>query len=107
MEHEIIMDALKVVIAIVIVIITKHFIPWLKSKNYYENIVNISALVRNYVQLAEAVITGNKKGLERHDMVSDLLVKKAEEFNLNFTKEDIDALIESAYNDCIKYNDYE
>ena len=103
---ELTVTIIKLVISFVIAFAFTFIVPyvtkWLKSKEYYEQIVAILVWARQFVKYAENSIMGEKKGQERFEKVSELLSDKSKEIGLNLSEEDVASIIESAYTDVIK-----
>ena len=72
------------ILSIIMIIISKHLIPWLKEKK-------LSEAAKIAVEAAEQVITGTSMGKEKYDQASKWL---GEKFKLS--DEEVKQLIESA-----------
>lgn len=83
--------ALEAIIGIVIVIITRYFIPFIKGLIAKIDSEQIQALIDSAVHAAEQVIRGSKMGAERKEWVVNLLDGAGV-----IVDEMVDAMIEAA-----------
>lgn len=95
-ETRILLDVIELSIIIVGTLITKHLIPWLKSKTQNTKFQGICDWVSQYVAAAEYILAGEKTGSEKLEMVSILAERKAQQMNIDISSEDIRAIIERA-----------
>ena len=75
---------LKSIVIIILALITKYVIPYLKSKNLYDEAMIL-------VKSAEQIIKGTKRGKEKYEYVLQRLKEK-----YNITEETAKNIIESA-----------
>lgn len=87
---------IRVIVAVIMVIMTKHVIPILKEK--YELHVNerIKAVVKDAVEAAEQTIKGSGKGSIKKEEVINYVVKFLNDRNIKVDSQFLNTIIESA-----------
>lgn len=94
MEHKILVDIIDILIIVVMLLISKYVVPWIKS---VEKIDIISEWALKFVKTAQNIITGEKKGSEKREYVTALLSEKSKELGLNLSEDEIRVFLEDAY----------
>ena len=102
MNDEMITVIIKAVIAVVSVLITSVVIPYIKGKIGENKYNEIKYYVEYAVRCAEQLYTP-EQWKEKKEYVKAYIVRKASEFGLNMTEEDLDILIEGVVNE-VKHN---
>ena len=87
---------LQAVIIIVITLLTKYIIPWLKGKAIESDYAWITDIVTDCVLAAEQTIRDSGKGATKKDMVTNLVKDALERQHVEISEAQLDALIESA-----------
>ena len=97
---------IELVIALLGTIITVIVIPWIKTNEQW-NTLNEYAIV--FVKAAEMLFNGTNLGKDKKKWVIEKLTAIAEEHNLKFSADAIEAAIENAVknmNDILEITDY-
>lgn len=87
---------IEIVITLLGTIITLMFVPWLKTKldsNQWNNLNEYAAV---FVRCAEMIFKGTNLGKDKKKWVVEKLTAIAEEHNLKFSADAIEAAIENA-----------
>lgn len=90
---------IEIVITLLGAIITFMIIPWIKSKldsNQWNNLNEYAAV---FVKCAEMIFKGTNLGKDKKKWVIEKLTAIAEEHNLKFSAEAIEAALENAVSD--------
>ena len=96
MEQKLLMDLLEIVVIVVFSAIGRYVIPYLKTKLSQQKMDSLILWAEKFVSMAENMITDEKSGNQKLDMVTKLVSDKANELNVPLTDEQIRALIEDA-----------
>lgn len=87
---------IEAVIAVIGVVITVAVIPWIKSKLNATQWNNLNEYAMVFVQTAEMLFKGTSLGRDKKKWVIEKLTAIAEEHNLKFSTDAIEAAIENA-----------
>lgn len=91
MTNEILNDAIYIIMALAVVIVTRYLVPYLNSKLAAAKQDTLAKLIENLVQAAEQLFTGEKMGEQKKSYVVNALAKDGVEIT-----ESVNAMIESA-----------
>ena len=84
-------EILSIVFALVIVVISRYFIPYLKTRLEKEGQEQLVEIIENLVQAAEQIFSGEKMGKQKKEYVVKALAADGIEVT-----ESVNAMIESA-----------
>ena len=98
MNNEIITVLIKAVIMVASVLITSVIIPYIKGKIGEEKYAEIKNYIEYAVRCAEQLYTP-EQWQEKKAYVKAYILRKADEFNLSMSEEDLDILIEGVVNE--------
>ncbi len=87
---------IELVIMIVATILTSFFVPWLKSKLDVNQWQTLNEYAMVFVKAAEMLFTQTNAGKAKKEWVIEKLTAIAEEHNLKFSVDAIEAAIENA-----------
>lgn len=101
-DTRILSDIVYVIVAVAITLITRYFIPWIKSKIDTEKVKKIgdninlaNEIAHTLVEAAEQTIKGQGKGKLKKAEVMTALNKVNKELGLNVSEKVLDAIVES------------
>lgn len=94
--NDILFELLKTTIIVVIIIITRYLVPYLKMKIEASKYAELANWVEKAVKAAEQTITESGKGPEKKQKVIDFILDYATENNVDISYEQLEALIEAA-----------
>lgn len=97
MDNNTINMLIKAVITCITVILTTFVIPWIKSKIDADKMVKIEEYCELAVRCAEQIYTPDE-WLKKKEYVMDYISRKAHEFGVELTIEDINNMIEGIVN---------
>ena len=101
MNNEMITVIVKAVVAVLSVLITSVVIPYIKGKIGENKYNEIKYYVEYAVRCAEQIYTP-EQWQEKKAYVKEYIIRKAKEFGIDMTEEDINVLIEGIVNE-VKY----
>lgn len=93
--NEILFEALKLLIMVVVLIVTRYFVPWIKTQIDTQKMQMISEWAKNAVLSTQQVLWA-KPGVDRKAEVTKFLKKMLIAKNISISDEQLDILIESA-----------
>ncbi len=93
---ELLFDVLKAVILLVIGVIVRYLVPWIKAKLDGTQLEEIMTWAYKFVQAAEQTIRG---GADKKDYVTKKLKELLIAKNISLSSDQIDALIEGIVNE--------
>lgn len=94
--NEILYEILKSVLVLVLILITRYAVPYLKQKvenSKYEWVVKWAEIA---VKSTEQTIFGDKKGPERKAIVTEFIKKMLVQKNISLSDEQLNNIIEAA-----------
>lgn len=98
---------IEIIITLLGTIITLMVIPWLKTKIDSNQWNNLNEYASVFVRCAEMVFKGTNLGKDKKKWVIEKLTAIAEEHNLKFSADAIEAALESAVRDMNEKNNKE
>lgn len=98
MNNEMVSVIVKAVVAVLSVLITSVIIPYIKGKIGENKYNEIKKYVEYAVRCAEQIYTP-EQWQEKKAYVKAYIIRKAAEFGIDMTEEDIDILIEGIVNE--------
>lgn len=93
--NEILFEALKLVVMVAALIVTRYLIPWIKTRIDTQKMQMISEWAKNAVLSAQQVLWA-KPGVDRKAEVTKFLKKLLIAKNISISDEQLDILIEAA-----------
>lgn len=93
---EIVVRIIELIITIIIALIGRYAIPYLKGKMGEQNYKLILQWAVTFVVAAEKMIIGEKTGEEKRELVTKWIKEKANELGIKLTEEQIRTILESA-----------
>lgn len=94
--NDILFEILKTVVIIAVILVTRYFIPALKSYVSRTNYAWIVAIVKDAVECAEQTIKEEKSGPKKKALVMETVGRIFSDANINITQDQLNALVESA-----------
>ena len=94
--NDILFEVLKSTIIIVIILITRYLVPYLKMEVQTSKYAELVDWVEKAVKDAEQTITESGKGDLKKQKVADFIIKYAIDKGVNITYEQVSVLIEAA-----------
>lgn len=94
--NDILFELLKTTIIVVIIVITRYLVPYLKMKVEASKYADIVNWVEKAVKDAEQTIKETGKGIEKKEKVANFILDHALENNIDITYEQVSVLIEAA-----------
>lgn len=95
--NEILFEALKAVIIITIMVVTRYLIPWIKKNTELAKNQIVQDTITAAVQYAEQCFKKEPgSGAEKKAIVTEYLKKQLQAKNISISDEQLNALIESA-----------
>ncbi len=94
--NDILFEVLKAVTVLVIVLLTRYAVPWIKQQvenTKYAWIIQCTELA---VRSAEQTILGSKTGPEKKAIVTKFLKEQLQQKNISISDEQLNTLIEAA-----------
>lgn len=94
--NDVLFEILKAVTVLVIVLLTRYAVPWIKlqvENTKYAWIIQCTELA---VRSAEQTILGNKTGSEKKEIVTKFLKEQLLQKNISLSDEQLNTLIEAA-----------
>ena len=94
--NDILFEVLKAVTVLVIVLLTRYAVPWIKQQvenTKYAWIIQCTELA---VRSAEQTILGSKTGPEKKAIVTEFLKEQLQQKNISISDEQLNTLIEAA-----------
>lgn len=94
--NDVLFEILKAVTVLVIVLLTRYAVPWIKlqvENTKYAWIIQCTELA---VRSAEQTILGNKTGSEKKAIVTKFLKEQLQQKNISISDEQLNTLIEAA-----------
>ena len=98
MNNEMITVIIKAIVAVLSVLITSVVIPYIKGKIGENKYNEIKYYVEYAVRCAEQIYTP-EQWQEKKAYVKEYIIRKANEFGIDMTEEDINVLIEGIVNE--------
>ena len=95
-DNKLLFDLVDVILLVITSAIGRYLVPLVKTKLGQEKLQLLSQYAVKFVKLAEVMIDGEKKGDEKREYVSELIVEEANKLHLNLTDDQIRMLIEDA-----------
>lgn len=95
-DNKLLVDLVDVILLVITSAIGRYLVPLVKTKLGQEKLQLLSQYTVKFVKLAEVMIDGEKKGNEKREYVSELIVEEANKLHLNLTDDQIRMLIEDA-----------
>jgi LL-H family phage holin len=102
MMEKIIFDILEIAVIVIASLIGRYVIPYFKNKVDMQKVQQIVEWAKRFVIMAENVIKGQGKGVDKRELVAKLIAEKANELGLNLSEQEIRTLIEDAWTEMIK-----
>lgn len=103
MSTEVISSIVYVVVTVMIAIVTRYLVPWLKTKidtekakKIAQDLSTVDDIAHSLVDAAEQTIKGAKKGAVKKAEVMTVFEKLNKTLNLNVPNSVLDAAVESA-----------
>ena len=99
------MDVTQIVIGVItllMLVVTRYLIPWLKTKTGNENWDRVCKWAQTFVEGAEVIITGTKMGAEKRNQVMQMLRDECEEHNIAYSESEIRYALEAAWAEMVK-----
>lgn len=96
MAIEIITKVIELGVLVLTGLIGKYLIPLLKEKVNFAYLKEIMTWTETFVKSAEMIVKGEKMGETKLNMVTEMMNDKLKETGVNFTDEQLRALIEEA-----------
>ncbi len=93
--NDIVFEIIKIVIMVVVLVITRYLVPWLKEKIGADKLAVAEKWVKYAVLKAQQVLW-EKKGQDRKAYVTEFLKEVLIAKNIALSEEQLDVLIESA-----------
>lgn len=93
--NDLLLDLIKAIIVVVIVLVTRYFVPWLKEKveaSKYAWVVKWAQTAVDAMQQTGDNISGAEKKAKVVELLKGLLIKK----NIAISDEELNAIIEAA-----------
>ena len=94
--NDILFELLKTTIIVVIIVITRYLVPYLKMKIEVTKYADLVDWVEKAVKDAEQTIRESGKGAEKKEKVIDFIVDYAAKNNIDISYDQICVLIEAA-----------
>lgn len=94
--HDILFEILKAVVVLVIILVSRYGIPYLKQLAENKNQEWIVKWVEIAVKATEQTVFGDKKGVERKAIVTKFIKKLLLQKNISLSDAQLDNLIEAA-----------
>lgn len=94
--NEILFSVIQIVIVVLLGLVSRYVVPWLKVKLDTEKASQILAWIQTAVTAAEQIISGESKGVEKKAFVTEYMNKLLKEKGISMTEEQLNLLIESA-----------
>lgn len=98
MNNEMVSVIVKAVVAVLSVLITSVVIPYIKGKTGENKYNEIKYYIEYAVRCAEQIYTP-EQWQEKKAYVKEYIIRKANEFGIDMTEEDINILIEGVVNE--------
>jgi LL-H family phage holin len=95
-DNKLLVDLVDVILLVITSAIGRYLVPLVKTKLGQEKLQFLSQYAVKFVKLAEVMIDGEKKGDEKREYVSELIVEEANKLHLKLTDDQIRMLIEDA-----------
>ena len=95
-DNKLLFDLIDVILLVITSAIGRYLVPLVKTKLGQEKLQLLSQYAVKFVKLAEVMIDGEKKGDEKREYVSELIIEEANKLHLNLTDDQIRMLIEDA-----------
>jgi LL-H family phage holin len=95
-DNKLLVDLVDVILLVITSAIGRYLVPLVKTKLGQEKLQLLSQYAVKFVKLAEVMIDGEKKGDEKREYVSELIVEEANKLHLKLTDDQIRMLIEDA-----------
>lgn len=94
--NDILFEILKAVVVLAVILLARYAVPYLKQaaeNSKYDWIVKWAEIA---VKSAEQTVFGDKKGIERKDIVTKFIRKMLLQKNISISDEQLDNIIEAA-----------
>lgn len=95
-DNKLLVDLVDVIFLVITGAIGRYLVPLVKTQLGQEKLQLLSQYAVKFVKLAEVMIDGEKKGDEKREYVSELIVEEANKLHLKLTDDQIRMLIEDA-----------
>lgn len=92
---DIVFEALKLVIMVVVLVVARYLVPWIKTRLDADKVEVIASWAKNAVLKAQQVYS-SKTGTERKAIVTEFLKEILTAKNISLSDEQLDVLIEAA-----------
>lgn len=104
MDQTLLMQVLEVVISVIIAVITRYLIPFLKTKidanklqKHIEELDLVAQWTFKYVNSAENIYTEAKQGNLKRETVTEWIVEFCNKAGITLSEAEIRAILETAY----------
>ena len=91
--NDVVFEILKAVLVLVIILIAKYLVPWIKLQVEHEWLLKWVELA---VRSAEQTVLGDKTGPEKKAIVTKFLKEQLQQKNISISDEQLNTLIEAA-----------
>ncbi len=94
--NDVLFEVLKAVVVLVIVLLTRYAIPWIKMQAESTKYAWVIQCAELAVRSAEQTILGSKTGAEKKAIVTKFLREQLRQKNISISDEQLNTLIEAA-----------
>ena len=94
--NDILFEAVKAAIVIVMMVGIRYFIPWIKTAIGTSKYKWIVSMISAAVQAAEQMITAEKSGAEKKAIVTKFIKEQLTAHNISISDDQLNTLIEAA-----------